>query len=255
MKISLVFPILLFSSTSLHYSLNKSFFSILAILSNSAFRWVYLSFSPLPFSSLLFSAICNPSSDSNFSFLHFFFLGMVWSLPPIQCYKPLSIVLQALYQIIPLIYLTLLLRVWFRPYLNGLVVCPTFFNLCLTFPIRSSWSEPQSTPGLVFADYIELLHLQLQNIINLILGMTIWWCPCVGSSLVFLEEAGMTSIFSWQNSVSLCPASFFTSRPKLPVTPSISWLPTFAFQSPMMKRTSLFCTVYKIYNAYCINSR
>ena len=29
----------------------------------------------------------------------------------------------------------------------------------------------------------------------------------------------MTSAFSWQNSVSLCPASFCTPRPNLPVTP------------------------------------
>ena len=28
---------------------------------------------------------------------------------------------------------------------------------------------------------------------------------------------------------------FFYPRPNLPVTPSISWLPTFAFQSPVMK--------------------
>ena len=50
----------------------------------------------------------------------------------------------------------------------------------------------------------------------------------------------MTSAFSWQNSISLCPASFCTPRPNLPVTPGISWLPTFAFWSPIMKRTS-FC--------------
>ena len=29
----------------------------------------------------------------------------------------------------------------------------------------------------------------------------------------------MTSAFSWQNSISLCPASFHTPRPNLPVTP------------------------------------
>ena len=29
----------------------------------------------------------------------------------------------------------------------------------------------------------------------------------------------MTSVFSWQNSVSLCPALFCTPRPNLPVTP------------------------------------
>ena len=48
----------------------------------------------------------------------------------------------------------------------------------------------------------------------------------------------MTSAFSWQNSVSLCPASFRIPRPNLPVTPGVSWLPTFSFQSPIMKRTS-----------------
>ena len=37
--------------------------------------------------------------------------------------------------------------------MNGLVVFPTFFNLSLNLAIRSSWSEPQSTPSLVFADY------------------------------------------------------------------------------------------------------
>ena len=40
-----------------------------------AVKWVYLSFSPFPFASLLFSAICKASSDSYFAFLHFFFLG------------------------------------------------------------------------------------------------------------------------------------------------------------------------------------
>ena len=50
----------------------------------------------------------------------------------------------------------------------------------------------------------------------------------------------MTSAFSWKNFVSLCPASFCTSRPILPVTSGISWLSTFAFQPLMMKRTSFF---------------
>ena len=33
---------------------------------------------------------------------------------------------------------------------------------------------------------------------------------------------------------------FVLPRPNLPVTPGVSWLPTFAFQSPMMKGTSFF---------------
>ena len=36
----------------------------------------------------------------------------------------------------------------------------------------------------------------------------------------------MTSAFSWQNSISLCPASFCTPRPNLPITPDIYWLLT-----------------------------
>ena len=77
LKRSLVFPILLFSSLSLHWSLRKAFLSLLAILWNSVTRWIYLSFSSLPFTSLLYSAIFEGSSDNHFAFLHFFFLGMV----------------------------------------------------------------------------------------------------------------------------------------------------------------------------------
>ena len=77
LKKSLIFPILLFSSISLHWSLRKAFLSLLGIIWNSAFKWVYLYFFPLPFASLLFTAICKVSSDNHFAFLHFFFLGMV----------------------------------------------------------------------------------------------------------------------------------------------------------------------------------
>ena len=77
LKISRVFPILLFSSISLHWSLRKAFLSLLAVLWNFVFKWVHLSFPPLPLASLLFSAICKASSDNHFAFLHFFFLVMV----------------------------------------------------------------------------------------------------------------------------------------------------------------------------------
>ena len=83
LKRSLVFPILLFSSSSLHWSLRKAFLTLLAILWNSAFKWVYLSFSPLLFATLSFKAICKASSDSHFAFLHYFFLGLV--LIPASC--------------------------------------------------------------------------------------------------------------------------------------------------------------------------
>ena len=75
LKKSKVFPILLFSSISFNWSLKKAFFSLLAILWNSASKWVYLAFSSLPFTSFIFSAICKPSSESHFAFFHLFFLG------------------------------------------------------------------------------------------------------------------------------------------------------------------------------------
>ena len=55
----------------------KSFLPLPAILWNSAFSWVYLSFSPFLFTSHLFPDICKAFSDNHFAFLHFFFLGMV----------------------------------------------------------------------------------------------------------------------------------------------------------------------------------
>ena len=69
--------------------------------------------------------------------------------------------------------------------------------------------------------------------------LTIWCCPCVESSLVLLEEGVCyDQCILLKNSVSLCPASFCIPKPNLPVTPGVSWFPTFAFQSPIMKRTS-----------------
>ena len=63
---------------------------------------------------------------------------------------------------------------------------------------------------------------------------------CRVVSCCWKKVFAMTSVFSWQNSVHLCPGSFCTPRPNLPVTPGISWLPIFAFQSPMMKITFFF---------------
>ena len=97
LKRSVVIPILLFSSISLHCSLRKAFLSLLAILWNSAFKWVYLSLSPL---LLFFSQIfVRPPQTTILPFCISFSWGWSWSLPPVQCYELPSIVLQALYQI------------------------------------------------------------------------------------------------------------------------------------------------------------
>ena len=42
-----------------------------------------------------------------------------------------------------------------------------------------------------------------------------------------------------------CSALFCTPRPNLPVTPGVSSLPTFAFQSPIRKKTSFWVLVLK----------
>ena len=54
--------------------MQKAFSSLPAILWNSAFKWDYLPFSLLPFTSLLLSAICKASSDNLRQLFAFLFL-------------------------------------------------------------------------------------------------------------------------------------------------------------------------------------
>ena len=70
--------------TSLCYSLELCIQMGLSFLFSFAFH----------FSS--FTAICKTSSDSHFTFLHFYFWGWSCSLSPVQCNDPPSIVHQAL---------------------------------------------------------------------------------------------------------------------------------------------------------------
>ena len=119
--------------------------------------------------------------------------GWFWSLPPVQCQEPLFILLQVLYlsDLISWIYFSL-------PLYNckgfDLVVCdlvewssgfPYFlqFNseFCNNKFTVSSWSCFRWL-------YRASSSLATKNIINLISVLTIWWCPCVESSLVLLEE-------------------------------------------------------------------
>ena len=132
LKRSLVFYILLFSSISLHWSLRKAFLSLHGILWNSAFRWVYLSFYPLLFSYLLFSAICKASSDCHFAFLHFFFLEMVFI--PVSCRTSWTSVHSSSGTVsirshpLNFSHFHCIIIRDIRSYLNGLVVFPTFFK-------------------------------------------------------------------------------------------------------------------------------
>ena len=75
------FPILFISSISLPCLLKKAFLFLLDILWNSAFRRVYLSLSPLPFTSILFSDIFKPPQTTTFPSCVSFSWGWFWSPP------------------------------------------------------------------------------------------------------------------------------------------------------------------------------
>ena len=80
------------------------------------------------------------------------------------------------------------------------------------------------------------------------------WFQCWPSGDVHMQSPllcrrkrvfAIISAFSWQNSISLCPVSFCIPRPNLPVTPGVSWLPTLAFQCPIMKGHLFWVLVLK----------
>ena len=98
LKRSLVFPILLSSFISFHWSLRKAFLSLLAILGTLIQMGICFLFS-FAFCSLLFTAICRACQATILPFCISFSGGWSWSLPLVQCHELPSIVLQALYQI------------------------------------------------------------------------------------------------------------------------------------------------------------
>ena len=89
-KKSLVFPILLYSSTS-YLSL-----LFLGTLHSNGCIFPFLLCLSLLFFSQLF---VRPPQIVILLFCSFFPWGWFWSLPPVQCHESLSIVLQVLYQI------------------------------------------------------------------------------------------------------------------------------------------------------------
>ena len=132
LKRSLVFPLLLFSSSFIHCSLKKVFLSLLAVLWNSVFNWMYLSLSPLLFNFLHSSTICKASSDNHFSFQLFFFFGMVLFA---TSYTILQTSVHSfsgtlLTRPSPLnLFITSTVNpygIWFKSYLAGLVFSPGF---------------------------------------------------------------------------------------------------------------------------------
>ena len=93
-SVPLVFPILLFSFISLHWPLRKAYLSCyyLEFCIQMGISFLF----SLPFTSLLFTAICKASTDNHFAFCISFSWGWSWSLPLVQYPELPSIILQAL---------------------------------------------------------------------------------------------------------------------------------------------------------------
>ena len=97
LKTSLVFPILLFSSISLHWSQRKAFLSLLLFfgtLHSNEYIFPFLLCFLLLFFSQLFVRL--PHTAILLLCISFSW-GWSWSLPPVQCHEPQSIVNQSLY--------------------------------------------------------------------------------------------------------------------------------------------------------------
>ena len=163
-----VFHIPLFSPISLHWSLRKAFLPLLAILWNSAFKWVFLFL--LCLSLLFFSKLfMRPPHIIILPFFHFLFLGWSWSLPPVQCSKLLSIVLQALFLSDPLPWIYFSLPVYnckvfdldHYAWSNGF---PYFLQFKSEFGNKEFRIWATVCSRSCFPDCIELLHLWLQRI-------------------------------------------------------------------------------------------
>ena len=101
LKRTLVCTILLFSSISFYCSLKKAIFSLLVILWNSTFSWVYLFLSPLLLLLcflllFFFQLFVSPPQTATLPSCISFHWGWFLSLPPGQCYEPPPILFQAL---------------------------------------------------------------------------------------------------------------------------------------------------------------
>ena len=91
LKRSLVFPILLFSSITLHWSLRKAFSSLLAVLGTLHSNGNIFPF-PLCFLLFFSQLFVRPPQTAMLLFCISFSWGWSWFLSHVQCHKPLSIV-------------------------------------------------------------------------------------------------------------------------------------------------------------------
>ena len=91
------FPFYGFSSISLHWSLRKTLISSLLFFGNKIYSDGYIFPFLLCLQHLFFPQLfVRPLQTTILPFCIYFSWGWSWSLPPVKCHKPLSIVLQAL---------------------------------------------------------------------------------------------------------------------------------------------------------------
>ena len=147
----------------------------------------------LTLDSLPFSAIYKASSDNHFAFLHFFSLGMV--LITASCTMSQTSIHSSsgtLSDLIPWIYLSLWLcncKGFDLVILEWSSGFPYFLQFKSKFGNKEFmvWATVNSQSCFCWL-YSASPSSAAKNIINLISVLTIWWCPCVESSLVLLEE-------------------------------------------------------------------
>ena len=112
--------------------LKKGFLSLFDVLWNPGFSWVYHSLFLLPFTYLLSSAICKASSDNHFPLYLFFFETVLVTASCTMLQTSIHSSSGNLLYLIPWMYPLPPLYYnkgffFFRSYLNGPVVFPTFF--------------------------------------------------------------------------------------------------------------------------------
>ena len=100
------------------------------------------------------------------------------------------------------------------------MVFPIFFNLSLSLARRSHDLSHSQLPVLFLLDgySFSIFGCKEYNQSDFGVGHLVM-SICRVFSCCWKRVFPMTSVFSWQNSISLCLASFCTPRPNLPVTP------------------------------------
>ena len=114
-----------------------------------------------------FTAVCKATSDNHFAFLHFFFLGVIlipasWTMSRTSVQRSSG----TLSDLIPWIYFHFHSTIIRDLHLghNWIVYWLSLLSLSLNFAISSSWSDPQSAPGLVFAYCITMQEMRVQSL-------------------------------------------------------------------------------------------